>query len=30
MKTREKPIVQREGYRTDQQIADDILSKSKL
>lgn len=29
MKTREQPIVQR-GYRTDQQIADDILSKSKL
>jgi len=30
MKTREQPIVLREGYRTDQQIADDILSKSKL
>lgn len=30
MKSREQPIVQRQGYRTDQQIADDILSKSKL
>ncbi|MFD2964379.1 MULTISPECIES: hypothetical protein [Olivibacter] len=30
MKSREQPIVQREGYRTDRQIADDILSKSKL
>lgn len=30
IKTREQPIVPREGYRTDQQIANDILSKSKL
>ncbi|MFN0293570.1 hypothetical protein [Pedobacter helvus] len=30
MKTREKPIVQNQGYRTDQQIANDILAKFKL
>lgn len=30
MKSREQPIVQSQGYRTDQQIADDILRKSKL
>ncbi len=30
MKSRGQPIAQQEGYRTDKQIADDILSKSKL
>ena len=30
IKTREQPIIPREGYRTDRQIADDILSKSNL
>ncbi len=30
VKTREQPIVHGQGYRTDQQIADDILAKSKL
>lgn len=30
MKSRDQPIDQREGYRTDKQIADDILRKSKL
>lgn len=30
IKTKEHPIVQRTGFHTDQQIADDILSKSKL
>lgn len=30
MKSRSEPIVQSQGYRTDQQIAKDILAKSKL
>jgi len=30
IKSREQAIASREGYRSDQQIADDILSKSKL
>lgn len=30
MKSRNQPIVERQGFRTDQQIADEILRKSKL